>query len=189
MGQSTLTLAVASAIGALLITSAWAKIRNPRAFRKIVGEYPVFAKHAGSALVATPVITMAIPWVEAILGLLLLSSWTSLTRLGFWGALVFVGLATLALAQRAVGGEKQIRCGCGSDLDETHSLAFLLLRNCLLLAAMTAGLGLSRATTSHPPVNEAVSLCAVGFGVVLTSKLLRAAWAAREAANEWRVAG
>jgi hypothetical protein len=193
MEQSTLILAIASIIGALLITSAWGKIRDPRAFLKIVGEYPLFARHPGTTSVMTHVIkrgiTTAIPWVEVTLGLLLLSSWTGLTRLGFRGALVFVGLATIALAQRAAGGERRIRCGCGGDLDETHSLAFLLLRNCLLLAAMTAGLVFSHAMTSHPPVDQAVSLCAVGFGVVLTLKLLRAAWAARRAANEWRVAG
>src|ERR1700693_4083855 len=173
MEQSTLILAVASTIGALLIASAWSKIRNPRAFLKAVGEYPIFAKHSGATHVVTHVVSSLIPWVEVILGLLLLSSWTDLTRLGFRGALVFVGLATLAWAQRAAGGERQIRCGCGGDPDETHSLPFLLLRNCLLLAAITAGLVFSHSMTSHPPLDQAVSLCAVGFGVVLTLKLLR----------------
>ena len=185
MDKGPLILAAASVIGALLIVSALTKIRDPRTFRKIVAEYPIFAGHSGAAYA----VSRGVPWVEFTLGLLLLSSRADLARVGFCGALVFLSLATLALAHRAAGGERKIRCGCGSDPDETHSLILLLLRNSLLLAIVTGGLVFPRTVTAPQPADQSVVWCAMGFGVVLTFKLLHAAWAAREAANEWRVAG
>jgi hypothetical protein len=184
MAQNPLMLVVAATIGALLIASAWAKVRDPRAFLRIVGEYPVFADHPGAARMASN----ATPWAELLLGLLLLSCRSGLVRVGFWGALGFVGLATLALAQRAARGEKRIRCGCAGNLEETHSLRFLLLRNCLLLAILTAGLAFPHPAVA-PALADQAALCAAGFGAVLTFKLLGAAWTARRAVNEWRMAG
>lgn len=176
-----LALPVSCCLGLLLLLTAWSKYREPRKFLEIVQDYPWLRSTMPRRWV------WMVPWLEALLGVALLSLNPWLTTAALVGVLLWILLASIAVAARLVRGERRFRCGCGGNLDEEHSAAGVLQRNGLLSILVGGVLAIG-----HPgwPVDTAVLpvyLTAVGgvLGVGLAGAALRA-W---RNTGQWKVSG
>ncbi len=168
-------------VGALLLSAAWAKVRDPGTFLEIVRTYPL------PNWLPRTTLAWSLPWLEGVLGLVLLLPVGWLTSVGLAGALTLVGLATAAVAMRWLRGEKRFRCGCGGDLSEDQSAIEVLLRNGALIALLAVALAGASETPGVLAPLLPVYLSAIGLlaGLKLASAALRA-W---RAIHVWKVSG
>src|SRR5262245_37966536 len=121
---------ICSFIGALLLSSAWAKKRHPDVFVEIVRSYPLPSYLKTRAWARMVLLT------ESLLGLALLSGHDRVVDGGLWGAIIFIFAATCAVLARLARGERRFPCGCGGNLSEAQNATLLLVRNLLLLVLL-----------------------------------------------------
>jgi hypothetical protein len=167
--------------GLMLMASAWAKFRAQAAFQEIVLDYSLPKWLMGRY------VARMVPVVETVLGLALLSPFQSLSTIALGGTLLFVGIATMAVAQRVMRGEQRFCCGCGGDLGELQNAKVILIRNGLLLAIMAVGLITQIKTPVWPVAATPVYLA--GGGLLLSLKLVGAMLHALRSLNAWKVDG
>lgn len=129
-------LAARFALAALFLFASYDKILAPPAFAKVVYQWQV-----GGAIFSNLVAVM-LPWVELILGLLLLAGiWTREAALVVAGLLLSFNLAAISVLARGIDVEN---CGCtsvaapGPQSPFRGVGAFLLARNTVLFAAALA---------------------------------------------------
>ena len=122
------------AVGVVFVYASRAKIADPRAFAKIVYHYQVVGPSASLGFVPANIVAVALPWVELIAGVLLIT--------GLWrreaGAVAAVLLAVfvVAVASTLARGIAIQNCGCFA-LDATGRAAGwkLIAGDLALLAA------------------------------------------------------
>ena len=173
-----LTVLFCCVVGALLLFSAGAKLRDWVTFREIVRGYRL----PGLAALA-----VAVPLLEVVLGLALLSLEPRLTAWGLGGALAFLGRASAAVARRRLRGEKRFRCGCGGDLSEEHPALALLARNGLLIILLAVALVFGE--NASPRVGERFPVYLTAGATAVGLKLLNALLRARRFRSEWKAFG
>src|SRR5262249_19472807 len=170
---------ISSFLAVVFLSSAWSKFRDPATFVMIMESYRLPRGMRISA--------RGIPWLEALLGLALLSPnvrWT-VTALG--GALVFILVASGAVAIRLLRGEKRFRCGCGGDLTEEHNGVGIIVRNILLILLVI--LGLVGASSHWLPATPVLPIYLIGMSLALCWQLGEALLRAWRFTYEWKASG
>jgi uncharacterized membrane protein YphA (DoxX/SURF4 family) len=129
-----LQIALALALGALFVYASVDKIRDPRAFARIVYHYQVVGPSARLGFVPANAVAVALPWVEAVTGTLLI--------VGLWrreAALVAAVLLTVFLAAAGSALARGIdieNCGCFTVGGEGRRAGWgLLAADAAMLAA------------------------------------------------------
>ncbi|NDY91241.1 MauE/DoxX family redox-associated membrane protein [Ideonella livida] len=127
--------AAAASVGAVLLTGAWAKLKDVALFRAALDNYRLLPDAALAPA------ALALPLLEAAAGALLLP--LSTRALGAVLALALLALVTAAVALRLARGAGRMDCGCGGSTEVPLSRG-LLARNVVLmavtaLAALPAG--------------------------------------------------
>lgn len=123
--------ALALAIGLVLITGAFDKLRDWNAFRAAVADYRLLP----SALVGT--VALALPLAEAIAGAALLVDGSRIV--GAWVGVAVIGLATAGVAANVARGRTHIDCGCGGVEGRQRLSWALVARNVVLVALLALG--------------------------------------------------
>lgn len=124
-------------LAAMFLYASHDKILAPAAFAKIVYQWQV------GGPVPSNLVAVVLPWIEAIVGLLLLfGAWPREAALVVAGLLLSFNLAAVSVLARGIDVEN---CGCTSvkaapgPRSPFHGVGwFLLTRNTLLLAAALA---------------------------------------------------
>ncbi|HVQ28280.1 MAG TPA: DUF417 family protein [Vicinamibacteria bacterium] len=130
-------LACRLVLGAMFLYACHDKILAPTAFAKIVYQWQV------GGPVLSNLVAVILPWVEAVVGVLLLAGvWTHEAGLVVAGLLLSFNLAAVSVLARGIDVEN---CGCTSVKASSgprspfHGVGwFLLTRNTLLLAGALA---------------------------------------------------
>ncbi|WP_068030062.1 MauE/DoxX family redox-associated membrane protein [Nocardia mexicana] len=142
------------ALAAVFGLSAWAKLADPIATRKAVGEFGVPVRW-------TPTVATALPLVEAVLAAAMVPPWTSAAAAAV--ALVLLTMFTV-LVIRLIRGGKRPPCSCFGAASTAPIGGRTVLRNGLLmLLAVLVGWG-SLAYPEVPgalPVDRTVGMAAV----------------------------
>ena len=120
-------LLIRTGLGIVFLWASWDKIIHPAAFAEIIENYQILP------VTLVPLVAIALPWIEFVCGLLLLSG-----RLVPGAALTVALLLlifTLATGFNLYRG-LDVDCGCFSVAPQSeHSTAMTLARSGLLLAA------------------------------------------------------
>jgi hypothetical protein len=151
-GGSAMTLAPSAYafLAALLVRSAWAKIRRPEVFQTILEAYPF-----GSRLRVLHAARLA-PAVELVLAGALALPVPAARLFGGCGTIAFIIFASAAIYVRYLRGEKRFACGCSGNLEEQTDASGMLIRNGLLLLVTAYALaGYARASS---PVDYGLGL-------------------------------
>jgi uncharacterized membrane protein YphA (DoxX/SURF4 family) len=136
-------LLIRTGLGIVFLWASWDKIIHPAAFAEIIENYQILP------VTVVPPIAIALPWIECVCGLLLISG-----RLVPGAALT---VALLLLIFTLITGFNLYRgldvtCGCFSVSPESgHNAALTLARSGLLLAA---GIWLMIHTLKQPGHNR-----------------------------------
>jgi uncharacterized membrane protein YphA (DoxX/SURF4 family) len=127
-------VALALALGAIFVYASVDKIRDPRAFARIVYHYQVVGPSARLGFLPANAVAVALPWVEAVTGTLLI--------VGLWrreAALVAAALLAVFLAAAGSALARGIdieNCGCFSVSGEGRRAGWrLLAEDAAMLAA------------------------------------------------------
>jgi hypothetical protein len=176
-----LNLVLWSALGIVLLSSAWSKVRAPRAFRAALAAYPLPRWAAG------PAVARGVPVAEGVLGLGLLALSRAWSAAALAGTLAFLTVTTGLVAVRLARGEVRFRCGCAGDLSAEHSAAGVLARNATLIVLAAAGL--AGALGAWQPPAARLPLYLAAGGLVLGLTLAGAARRAWGATREWTASG
>jgi hypothetical protein len=164
--------ALCGALGVYFLVSAWAKLRDLEAFRLICIGYP------GAAMIGVRTASWLIVCGETGIGALLIVPLRGGITYGIAVALLWTAAASAAVAVRRLRGERWFRCGCGADLSEETSADFLLFRNALLMAGLTAAL-------ARGGVSSMVSFGGMQ-GLLVAADLVLGAYLIGAAARTWR---
>lgn len=114
----------AGCVGAQFLIAAWSKLSEPEIFRDAVENYRILP------LAAAGPFAVALPWLEALAGALLL--WQPARPLAALLALALLATVTAAIVINLARGRDRIDCGCGGDLHTPLSRA-LVVRNAVLM--------------------------------------------------------
>jgi len=169
--------ALCGALGIYFLLSAWAKLRDLEAFRMIFIGYP------GAALIGVRAASLLIVCGEAGIGALLIVPVRSGITYGIAAALVWTAAASAAVAVRRL---RWFRCGCGTDLSEETSADFLLIRNLLLMAGLTAAL--ARGGVPSVASSGAIQGLLIAADLVLGAYLMGAMVRTWRQLRQWRAA-
>lgn len=122
-------------VGLLLLCAAVAKLRTLDSFgANLTQSFGVNGAHSRA-------LALALTLVELWLAVLVLGA---ATRAGMWGALIMFCLFTAVLGYKFYT-QSVVRCGCFGEAERTLS-GFDLVRNCMVIAAICAGLMLGSAS-------------------------------------------
>jgi putative oxidoreductase len=129
---------LAIAVGAVFVYASLSKISDPRAFAKIIYHYQVIGPSATFGFVPANLLAVALPWLELITGVLLVT--------GLWRRdAALVSAVMLAVFVAAVGstlarGIDIQNCGCFALDESGRSAGWKLIAGDLaLLAAALVG--------------------------------------------------
>ena len=125
---------LAIAVGAIFIYASIDKIQDPRAFAKIVYHYQVIGPSATLGFVPANLVAVALPWLELLAGVLLVTGVWRREAASIVAVLLVVFVA--AVASTLVRGIDIQNCGCFA-LDESGRAAGwkLIAGDLALLAA------------------------------------------------------
>jgi len=129
MIDPVLVRAISLAFAALFMLAAWHKLREPEQFRESVRNYQLVPGFI------VPVISMALPVLELMLGV----AWLSAVRLDLaaYGSVALLALYAISMGINLMRGRIYIGCGCGmttTSAQQPLSLS-LIFRNLLLMSA------------------------------------------------------
>jgi len=169
----------ASALGALFLDSAWAKLRNPRLFTDILQEYRLPARIPAGWL------ARALPVFDVALGALLWSwPWLSPAP-GLGIATAFLSVTAALAGSRWIRGEREFACGCGSNLSDKSPAWWVIVRNLVLSGGILMAL-----RADHPAwLSPAWAFYLCGVGLVTSGKLFHATIRAWRRGRGWPVPG
>lgn len=113
----------------LFLISSISKIREPHSFVKTVAAYRLLPE-----MVIRP-FAFSLPWIELILGMVLLLGWETRLAAGATGVLYF--LFSIALLINLLRGQKNLGCGCFGAKSNHKITSWLVFRDIgLMLAAV-----------------------------------------------------
>jgi uncharacterized membrane protein YphA (DoxX/SURF4 family) len=160
-----LRIALALALGWVLVEAGLHKLRNPRHFGALIDDYRLLPRGAGRRVVRP------LGALEALVAVSLLMPFTH--RTGLLGAAVLLAVYFFAMAVNLARGRREIDCGCGAPGQGQTIGAGLLGRNALL-AGVALWLALTPAV-SRPTVwlDWMVSLQAAAILVLLYATINR----------------
>ena len=126
--------AVAIALGAVFIYAALDKIAAPREFARIVYRYQLAGPSATLGVVPANLLAVVLPWLEVVVGVLLVTGIWRREAAGVTAALIVVFLVAVSYAL-AMGIDLE-NCGCFTVSGDGRSAGWMLLAGDLgLLAA------------------------------------------------------
>jgi len=155
VGRPAVRLACRLGLAAMFLYAAQGKILAPAAFAKAVYQWQV------GGPVFSNLVAAVLPWVEAIVGVLLVAgAWTREAGLVVAGLLLSFNLAAVSVLSRGIDVEN---CGCTSVKASASGPRspfqgvgfFLLARNTVLLAAALALVLPPRRETTAPGATAA----------------------------------
>ncbi len=111
----------------LFLFSSINKILDNRYFYAVVQSYRLLPKFA------TRPVSFLLPWVELILGILLIAGWNA--KLVGWATAILYGLFTAALCINLFRGRSNLDCGCFGARKKHKITIRLVIRDLSLLAA------------------------------------------------------
>jgi uncharacterized membrane protein YphA (DoxX/SURF4 family) len=140
---------LALVVGGVFLYACWDKILEPRKFAAIVYQYQVIGPSAALGFLPANLLAVTLPWVELVVGLLLVT--------GFWrreaavvaGALLVMFLAAVGIA--TAQGIDLANCGCFSvDENDGRAAGWKLVVGDLVLLAACAVLAFLPARREEP---------------------------------------
>jgi uncharacterized membrane protein YphA (DoxX/SURF4 family) len=125
---------LALVVGGVFIYASHAKIEDPRAFAKVVYHYQVIGPSAAIGFVPANLAAVALPWLELVVGILMVVNAWRREASAIAAVLLFVFIA--AVGSTMARGIDIQNCGCFA-LDESGRAAGwkLIFGDLLLLAA------------------------------------------------------
>lgn len=138
---------LALVVGAVFLYACWDKILEPRKFAGIVYRYQVVGPSAALGFLPANLVAVTLPWIELVVGLLLVSGiWRREAAVVAGGLLiVFLGAIGIATAQ----GIDLQNCGCFSvDEHGGRAAGWMLVASDL---ALLAACGLLAFLPAHKP--------------------------------------
>lgn len=154
MTRQALARAAALALGGVFLYASFDKIAQPPEFARILYHYQVIGPSAHLPPMLPNLVAVVLPWLEAIVGLLLLAGVWRREAAAVAAALlaIFIAAAGSALA-RGIDIEN---CGCFSVGASGRRLgALLLVGDAALLAA---ALSLARSAAPQAPAGDGAAL-------------------------------
>ena len=140
----------AIALGAVFVYASLSKIEDPRAFAKIVYHYQVVGPSGSVGFVPANLVAVALPWLELVLGVLLITGlWRREAALvTAFLLVVFVG----AVSSTMIRGIDIENCGCFALDDSGRAAGLKLIAGdlALLLAALVVAFVPTRAAEAEP---------------------------------------
>jgi uncharacterized membrane protein YphA (DoxX/SURF4 family) len=128
--------AVAILLGGVFLYASFEKIAAPRAFAKIVYHYQLAGPNAFFGVTPANVLAVTLPWLEAVIGVLLVTGLWRREAAGIAAFLLVVFLAAVSYA--LVQGIDIANCGCFSVTGDGRAAGWKLLAGdtALLVAAV-----------------------------------------------------
>jgi uncharacterized membrane protein YphA (DoxX/SURF4 family) len=125
---------LALVVGGVFLYACWDKILEPRKFAAIVYRYQVIGPSATLGFLPANLLAVTLPWIELVVGLLLVTGFWRREAAAVTGALLVVFLSAVGIAT-AQGIDLQ-NCGCFSvDEHGGRSTSWLVVSDLALLAA------------------------------------------------------
>jgi uncharacterized membrane protein YphA (DoxX/SURF4 family) len=134
------------ALGGVFLYASHDKILDPPAFAKIVYHYQVIGPNAHVGPLPANLLAVTLPWIEAIVGLLLVSGIWRREAAAVAGALLVTFMVAVGWA--LYQGIDVANCGCFSVSGEGRALGWTLLASDALMLAAAVVL------TVFPPRRE-----------------------------------
>jgi uncharacterized membrane protein YphA (DoxX/SURF4 family) len=127
--------AAALVLGGVFLYASFEKIAAPRDFAKIVYHYQLAGPNAHVGVIPANVLAVTLPWLEAVIGILLVTGLWRKEAAGIAAVLLVVFLVAVSYA--LWNGIDIANCGCFSVSGEGRSAGWKLLAGdtALLLAA------------------------------------------------------
>jgi uncharacterized membrane protein YphA (DoxX/SURF4 family) len=126
--------ALALAVGGVFLYACWDKILEPRKFAAIVYQYQVIGPSARAGFLPANLLAVTLPWVELVVGLLLVTGLWRREAAAVAGGMLVMFLAAIGLA--TAQGVDVANCGCFSVGEHGRTPGWLLvLQDLALLAA------------------------------------------------------
>jgi uncharacterized membrane protein YphA (DoxX/SURF4 family) len=140
---------LALVVGGVFLYACWDKILEPRKFAAIVYRYQVIGPSATLGFLPANLLTVTLPWVELVVGLLLVTGFWRREAAAVAGSLLVVFLAAVGIAT-AQGVDLQ-NCGCFSvDEHGGRAAGWMLVVGDLALLAACAALAFVPARRPEP---------------------------------------
>lgn len=146
--------ALALVVGGVFLYACSDKILEPRKFAAIVYQYRVVGPSAGLGFLPANLVAVTLPWVELLVGLLLVTGLWRREAAAVAGGLLVVFLAAIGIA--TAQGVDIANCGCFSVAEHGRTPGWLLVLQDLALLGACAVLALfaaparARAAAAEP---------------------------------------
>jgi uncharacterized membrane protein YphA (DoxX/SURF4 family) len=126
--------ALALLVGGVFLYACWDKILEPRKFAAIVYQYQVIGPSARAGFLPANVLAVTLPWVELVVGLLLVTGPFRREAAAVAGGMLVMFLAAIGIA--TAQGIDIANCGCFSVAEHGRTPGWMLvLQDLGLLAA------------------------------------------------------
>jgi uncharacterized membrane protein YphA (DoxX/SURF4 family) len=140
--------ALALVVGGVFLYACWDKILEPRKFAAIVYQYQVIGPSARAGFLPANLLAVTLPWVELLVGLLLVTGLWRREAAAVAGGMLVMFLAAIGLA--TAQGVDVANCGCFSVGEHGRTPGWLLVVQDLALLAACAVLAVFPARAPKP---------------------------------------
>jgi uncharacterized membrane protein YphA (DoxX/SURF4 family) len=125
--------ALALLVGGVFLYACWDKILEPRKFAAIVYQYQVIGPSARLGFLPANLLAVTLPWVELVVGLLLVTGLWRREAAAVAGGMLVVFLAAIGIA--TAQGVDVANCGCFSVGEHGRTPGWMLVLQDLALLA------------------------------------------------------
>jgi uncharacterized membrane protein YphA (DoxX/SURF4 family) len=125
--------ALALVVGGVFLYACWDKILEPRKFAGIIYQYQVIGPSARLGFLPANLLAVTLPWLELVVGLLLVTGLWRREAAAVAGALLVVFLAAIGIA--TAQGVDVANCGCFSVAEHGRTPGWVLVVQDLALLA------------------------------------------------------
>jgi uncharacterized membrane protein YphA (DoxX/SURF4 family) len=125
--------ALALVVGGLFLYACWDKILEPRKFAGIIYQYQVIGPSALVGFLPANLLAVTLPWLELVVGLLLVTGLWRREAAAVAGGLLVVFLAAIGIA--TAQGVDVANCGCFSVAEHGRTPGWVLVVQDLALLA------------------------------------------------------
>jgi cobalt-zinc-cadmium efflux system protein len=147
--------ALALVVGGVFLYACWDKILEPRKFAAIVYQYQVIGPSARVGFLPANLLAVTLPWVELVVGLLLVTGLWRREAAAVAGGMLVMFLAAIGIA--TAQGIDVANCGCFSVGEHGRTPGWqlvlqdlALLTACAVLAWLPAARARERAASAEP---------------------------------------
>ena len=125
--------ALALVVGGVFLYACWDKILEPRKFAGIIYQYQVIGPSARLGFLPANLLAVTLPWLELVVGLLLVTGLWRREAAAVAGGLLVVFLAAIGIA--TAQGVDVANCGCFSVAEHGRTPGWVLVVQDLALLA------------------------------------------------------